>query len=160
MGMIKNLNIQVSFGIIVISMLLEGAVAALTFIDIRIRMTKEGAPNQVQNNDILKSSGTKWSSKHETAIRRKVDSLDAERKFEPQKLSASELAERFPPYEFDNLGYYPPVSMRTSASSITGEKTSSTRSAHSLQTLSTVVTCVSCEYDAKYSDRNSLESLV
>ena len=160
MGMIKNLNIQVSFGIIVISMLLEGAVAALTFIDIRIRITKEGAPNQVQNN-ILKSSGTKWSSKHETAIRRKVDSLDAEKKFEPQKLSASELAERFPPYEFDNLGYYPPVPMRTSASSVSGGQTCSANgSAHSLQTQSTVVTCVSCEYDAKYSDRNSLESLV
>ena len=159
---IRDSYVKGSFGILIISMFLEIAIPILIRIDKQLRFPKDGAlkeaRRQLRRRGTPELSESALSSNRETSKRLKVDSLDAEKKFEPKQLSASELAERFPPYEFDNLGYYPPVSMKTSASSLTGGRTNSIGSAHSLQTQSTVVTGVS--YDPKYSDVSSVESLV
>lgn len=160
---VNDSNVKASFGIIIISMFLEVAIPVLIRIDKHFRFPKEGAlkeiRRQVKKLGIHKLSEPDRSTKREERARRpESKDADSEKKYVPRQLSASELEKRFPPYEIDNLRYYPPVSMRTSVSSITGDKTISTGSAQSLQTQTTAVTGLS--YDTKYSDRSSVESLV
>lgn len=160
---IRDSYVQGSYGILIISMFLEVVIPVLIRIDKNLRFPKDGAfkeiRRQLRQYGIHKTSASSRSGvREERSEKRKSEDLETEKEFSPRQLSASELEKRFPPYTFDNLGYYPPVSMRTSATSVTGGRTSSIGSAQSLQTQSTALTGVS--YDPKYSDRSSVESLV
>ena len=165
---IRDSYVKGSFGIVIICMFLEIILPILVKFDKQRRYPKEGALKEVRRQlrqvGIRKSSASD-SEKHERTPERtsipkgRRDEAEDPDRHKIRKLSASELEKRFPPYEFDNLGYYPPVSMRTSATSVTGGRTDSVGgSAPSLLTQSTVVTGVS--YDPNYSDRSSVESLV
>lgn len=155
---IRDSYVKGSFGIVIIAMFLEVAIPVLIRIDKQMRFPKDGAlkeiRRQLRQRGIHKLSESDRSSKHEERPkRRKLEDVDTEKSYAPRQLSAAELEKRFPPYEFDNLGYYPPVSMRTSTTSVTGGRTSSVGSSGSLQTQSTAVTGVTY-------DLSSVESLV
>ena len=162
---IRDSYVQGSFGIVIISMFLEIILPVIIKIDKHKRFPKDGALKEVRRQ--LRQVGIRKSDldpdKRESVPKRasipkgRKDEADNEDRHKIRKLSASELEKRFPPYEFDNLGYHPPVSMRTSVSSVTGGRTNSVGgSAPSLLTQSTVVTGVS--YDPKASDMSSVES--
>lgn len=162
---IRDSFVQGSFGIVIICMFLEIILPVLVKVDKHKRFPKDGALKEVRRQ--LRQVGIRKSDldptrkenvpKRTSIPKGRQDEAEDADKHKIRKLSASELEKRFPPYQFDNLGYYPPVSMRTSATSVTGGRTNSVGgSAPSLLTQSTVVTGVS--YDRRNSDMSSVES--
>ena len=153
----KYWSVKGSIAAVVIGLFLEVILPVLIFLDKRLSATKSNKNHKTRRKFRHGSFASKTENTYHKSKRIKISGADSD-KCKPRKLSAAELDERFPPYEFDNVGYFPPVSMRVSASPLVEISVNAIGSAQSLQTQSTVVTKASA--GPKYSNRTSLESLV
>ena len=156
-------SVKGSFAVVVIAMFLEVILPLLIFADKRLSqsVTNSNNLNKQQKFQNVFQDPPKVASKTENIEHnsKKKEKIAADSSnYKPRQLSAAELDEHFSPYVFDNVGYFPSVSVKSSASSLVNSRQNTSGRAQSLQPPSTVVTCMSAYQ--KYTVKASLESLV